>query len=87
VCVKQWCSLRETIINHHHHHHLRSVGLSITFQKKIDVVECLAVVLEGPTAIAATQATTTEQEDATTAQEAIATVDTHNTGRITGGGS
>jgi hypothetical protein len=21
VCVKQWCSLRETIINHHHHHH------------------------------------------------------------------
>jgi hypothetical protein len=20
VCAKQWCSLRETIINHHHHH-------------------------------------------------------------------
>jgi hypothetical protein len=20
VCVKRWCSLRETIINHHHHH-------------------------------------------------------------------
>jgi hypothetical protein len=24
VCVKQWCSLRETIINHHHHHHRAS---------------------------------------------------------------
>jgi hypothetical protein len=28
VCVKQWCSLRETIINHHHHH----VGLQAIFQ-------------------------------------------------------
>jgi hypothetical protein len=26
VCVKQWCSLRETIINHHHHHHHHRSG-------------------------------------------------------------